>query len=162
MFDKLIPWKKKNDGLEVYHDEHPIARLRHEFDSVWERFWDDWKTGGLSNWQGTRMFGPRVDWDDNDKEYVLRAELPGFEAKDIDVKISGNVLTLRAERKEEGKGENGDGSYHRLNRFYETISLPQTVLADKIDASYHSGVLEVHLPKDESCQGKRIEVKLTK
>lgn len=74
----------------------------------------------------------RVDFDDTEKEYVLRAELPGFDPDELDVKISGNVLTLRAEHKEEG--QEGDGSYRRHQSFYESFTLPNGVLTDKTDA----------------------------
>ncbi|REJ66366.1 MAG: Hsp20/alpha crystallin family protein [Planctomycetota bacterium] len=158
MFDKLIPWKKKEGGdLQVRPEDHPIARLRHEFDDLWERFWEDWRRGDVSLFDNSRMFGSIVDLDDADKEYVLRAELPGFEPEDFDIRISGNVLTLRAEHKEEGKEKNGN--YHRFGSFYESFTLPEGVLSDKIDARYHSGVLEVHLPKSEECRAKQIEVK---
>ncbi len=48
MIDKLISWKKKNGGLKSSHDDHPISRLRSDFDQIWDRFWDDWNMGGLS------------------------------------------------------------------------------------------------------------------
>lgn len=158
MIDKLIPWKKKSGELKVRHDDHPISRLRDDFDQVWDRFWDDWNMGGLSKWSNSSwMLGTHVDFEDQDTEYVLRAELPGFEPSDFDVKISGNVLTLKAEHNEEGKEQNG--SYRRYGSFYESFTLPQGVRADNIDAKYHSGVLEISLPKSEECKGKRIEVK---
>lgn len=160
MFDKLIPWKKKEGGdLMVRNEDHPIARLRHEFDDLWNRFWDDWKGGDLSLWDDSRWLGSRVDLDDDEKEYVLRAELPGFEPGDFDVKVSGNVVTLKAEHKEEGKEKKGNGSYRRFGSFYESFTLPEGVQSDQIDARYHSGVLELHMPKSEECQAKRIEVK---
>jgi HSP20 family protein len=157
MIGKLVPWRKKGNELKA-HNHPSLSHLRSEFDQVWDRFWDDWSTGGLSKWEdGSRMLGAHVDLDDEEDEFVLRAELPGFEPNDFDVKVSGNVLTLKAEHKEEGKEKNG--SYRRYGSFYESFALPQGVQADNIGATYHSGVLEVHLPKSEQCQGKRIEVK---
>jgi HSP20 family protein len=160
MIDKLIPWKKKEGGdLKVRREDHPIGQLRRDFDELWNRFWDHWPTGGLSLWDDSRWFGSRVDLADSEKEYVLRAELPGFEPGEIDIKVSGNVLTLRAEHKEEGRSKKGNGSYHRYGSFCESLTLPRGVLSDQIDARYHSGVLEVHLPKSEERQAKRIKVK---
>jgi HSP20 family protein len=158
MFGKLIPWKKKHEGnVKAWKEEdHPVALLRHDFDEMWNRFWDDWRSG-LSLRDDTRWFGSQLAVDDKEKEYVVRAELPGFEPEDFELKVTGNVLTLRAEHKEDGKHENG-GTYHRYGSFSETFTLPRGVLSDKIDARYHSGVLEVHLPKSEDCQAKRIEV----
>jgi HSP20 family protein len=160
MFEKLIPWKRQKGGeLKVRHENDPVARLREDMGGLWNRFWDDWRSGGLSLWDDSRWLGSRVDFDDNEKEYRLRAELPGFEPGDFDVKVSGNVLTLQAEHKEEGKAKKGNGSYRRYGCFYESFTLPKGVLPDQIDARYHSGVLEVRLPKSEECRGKRIEVK---
>jgi HSP20 family protein len=160
MFGNLIPWKKQDGGdLKIRRENDPISRLRQDFDQLWDRFWDDWRSGGLSQLDDSRWLGSRVDFDDHEKEYLLRAELPGFEPGDFDVKVSGNVLTLRAEHNEEGSGKKGNGSYRRYGRFYESFTLPSGVLPDQIDARYHSGVLEVHLPKSEECQTKRIAVK---
>lgn len=148
MFDKLIPWKRNNGALKVRQDDlHPIAKLRNDFESVWDRWLDDMGVG-LSS---------RVNFNDDEKEYVMRAELPGFEPEDIDIKVSGNVLTVRAEHTEEGKEKNGN--FKRYGSFYESYTLPRGVREDRIDARYHSGVLEVHLPKSEECQTKRIAVK---
>lgn len=158
MLGNLVPWKKKNESLTDWKStDHPLVRLRQEFDELWNRFWDDWRTGTLSPREGTPFFGSRMELEDQEKAYVLRAELPGFEPKDFDVKISGNVLTLKAEHREEGK--KGNGSYHRFGSFFESITLPQGVLADKIEARYHSGIIELHLPKSPDCQSKKIEVK---
>ncbi len=162
MLNQLIPWKKKqNTNLKTQQDDHPIARFRHDFDELIDRFWDDWRHGGLSLPDTSRWFGSHVEFDDHENEYVLRAELPGFEPEEFDVKLSGNVLTLRAEHKEEGKDKDGNGNYRRWGSFYESFTLPQGVITDKIDAQYKSGVLEVHLPKSEEYQAKRIEVKST-
>lgn len=158
MFGKLIPRKKKEGrDLQVRYADHPIARLRQEFDDLWDRFWEDWQSGGLRTWDDPNWHGSRVALDDQEKEYVLRAELPGFEPEDFDVKVSGNVLTLRAEHKEEGK--KGNGSYQHFGSYYESFTLPQGVESDQIDARYHSGVLEVHMPKSEDVETKRIDVK---
>lgn len=175
MFKSLIPWKKRNNGnLTVRRDEptrkeqdyYPLARFRNEFDSLLERFFGD-------RWFGQQPFGslpslwndPQqkfewnwdLGWEDKGNEYVFHAELPGFEPEDFDVKVSGNALTVRAEHKDEKKEKNG--SSYRYGSFSRTFSLPRGVDEEKIDARYHSGVLEVHLPKTEEAQGKRIEVK---
>ena len=161
----LIPWKKKNN-LNVRREGelvpksfiednefYPMARFRRDFDQLWNRFWDDW--GGLSEWRGSG--GWNFDLDDKENEYLLHADLPGFEPDEIDVSVSGNVMTVRAEHKEEDKSKNG--SSYRYGQFYETFTLPSGVLSDKIDARYHNGVLEVHLPKSEECKAKRITVR---
>lgn len=146
MLDKLIPWKRTSGELKTRDEQHPLARFRQEFDDLWDRFWSDsaWTTSG-------------IDLDDTEKEFVVRADMPGFEPSEIDVRVSGNVLTLAAEHSEEQSDSNG--GWQRRGRVHRSFTLPQGVLADQIDATYRNGVLEVHLPKSEECKPKRIAVK---
>jgi len=96
-----------------------------------------------------------------DKEVVVRAEAPGFEPKDFDIHISGNTLTIKAEHKEEA--EEKETGYRRweqrYGQFQRSLPLSTDVNTDKVEARYHSGVLEVHLPRTEPSPRKRIEVK---
>jgi HSP20 family protein len=157
MFGELIPWKqrdKQSTGMWKGEENHPIALLRQEFDQIWDRFWSDWRAG-LSERGGG--LAPRVDLHETGNEYVIRAELPGFEPDDLDVKLSGNVLTVRAERKDEAGGTNG--GFRRYGEFCQSFTLPGEVVADQAVARYRSGVLEIEVPKNERCQPKRIEVK---
>lgn len=158
MFDKLMPWKSKHQNeLKVHRDDSSLRRWQQDFNRLWDQMWDDWGHNRLSQWNDSGLIGSRVDWEDHDHEYLVRAELPGFEPEDFDVKISGNLVTIRAEHKQEGE-ENG-GRFRRYGSFYESFRLPAAVNSESIDARYHSGVLELHLPKDENAKGRRIEVK---
>ena len=157
MFGALTPWKKKDQGkLDVWREEHPVAQLRNEFDQLWDRLLGDSGTG-MSLRDESRWFGPQVEFNDQEDQYVLRAEVPGFEPGDFDIKVSGNVLTVRAEHREERK--EGDGGFRHYGTFSESFTLPHGVKQDQIDARYHSGVLEVCMPKSEEARGRRIEVK---
>ena len=89
---------------------------------------------------------------------VRHAELPGFEPEDFDIKVTGDMLTVRAEHKDEKKEKNGGSSYH-YGSFTRSFSLPHGVNEQNIDARYHSGVLELRLPKTAEVCSKRIEVK---
>lgn len=159
MFGKLIPHKEhRQSDLKRRTDENfPLARLRREFDDLWDRFLEEGRSDGMSLWSDTAGLSSSVDWDEKEAEYVVRAEMPGFEPEDIDVKITGNVLTLHAEHREEGD-EKG-GGYRRYGSFYESFTLPQDIRDEEIDARYHNGVLELHLPKSEVSEAKRIDVK---
>ena len=134
MLGHLIPWKKRSGGeVNVWKDtDFPIMRLRQEFDQLWNRFLSDWRSGGLSLWDDSPLFGPRVQWEESDKEYTVQAELPGFEPNEIDVKVSGNIVTISAEHHEESKHRNG--GYRRYGSFRESFTLPADALPDKIDA----------------------------
>lgn len=159
MFEKLLPHREhRQGGLKRRQEEsHPLARLRRDFDELWDRFLEEGQTG-LSFGGESSMLGAQVDWDDKEDEYVVRAELPGFEPNEIDVKVAGNVLTMQAEHREEG--EEKEAGYRRYGSFYESFTLPQNIREESIDARYHNGVLELHLPKCETTsQAKRIAVK---
>ncbi|HHM12341.1 MAG TPA: Hsp20/alpha crystallin family protein [Planctomycetaceae bacterium] len=161
----LTPWKKRQTSLPIQREEsrmdvwEPLARFREEFDALMEDFFGG-RFGELSRFVGWEPGRPGqwdFGWEEKDDEYLLTAEIPGFEPEEIDVKLSGNVLTVRASHKEE-KSDKESATY-RYGEFYRTITLPSGVDTDKIDARYHSGVLEVHVPKSEEFQGRRIEVK---
>jgi len=104
----------------------------------------------------------RVDLEDKDDEFVLTAELPGFEKDDIDVRVTDRTLRLEAEHAEETEEEE-EGEYVKRERHRasvaRSISLPERVDADEISAAFNDGVLTVRLPKSEPMtQGKQIEI----
>jgi HSP20 family protein len=133
--------------------EHPFELMRREFDSLFDRFFGSWPSLFEQGWMGGPGWG--VDLEDTGTELVIRAEAPGFEAKDFDVQISGDLLTIQAERKEEG----GKEEQRRWTRLHRTLSLPSGVDASKVEARYVNGILELHLPKTPEAQPRRIEVK---
>jgi len=152
----LIPWKKKQNELSPATTladplERRIVQFRDEFNSLVDRFWEnDW-----GNAFGSLSWG--LDLDENENEFVVHAEAPGFEAQDFDVQVRGNYLTIRAEHKDEEKNDK-NGSYYRYGQYQRTVTLPHGAQTDNIDARYHSGVLELHIPKGEEAKGKRITV----
>jgi HSP20 family protein len=106
---------------------------------------------------------PPVDIFENDNhEIVIKAEMPGLERGDIDLRVENNTLTLRGERKRESEVK--DDSYHRVERAYGTFSrsfsLPATVDAGKVTADYKDGVLTVVLPTREEAKPRQIQVKV--
>jgi HSP20 family protein len=117
---------------------------------------DDWALGG--------SWAPVVDIFEHEGNLVLKAELPGVDPKDVDVRVENNTLTLRGERKfaSEVKRE----KYHRVERAYGTFSrsftLPNVVDTDKIKAEYKDGVLQVTLPTREEAKPKQIAVAVSK
>jgi HSP20 family protein len=108
-------------------------------------------------------FTPRVDVEEDEKEVRVTAELPGMDAKDIDISIHRDVLTLRGEKSSEH--EEKKGQYHRIERSYGSferqIPLGMEVDAGKAEAEYKNGVLTVTLPKPagEAAKTRRIKVK---
>ena len=103
---------------------------------------------------------PVVDIYEDDQEFVVKAELPGLESKDVDVQIQENVLTLKGERRLER--EIDKERYHRLERSYGTFqrsfTLPNIVEEEKVKAKFKDGVLEIRIPKEERVKPKQIKV----
>jgi HSP20 family protein len=106
---------------------------------------------------------PPVDIFENDQhEIVLKAELPGINREDIDLRVENNLLTIRGERKREQ--ENKQEAYHRVERSYGTFSrsfsLPSTVDTENVSADFKDGVLTVTLPAREEAKPRQIQVKV--
>ncbi|MGC2577886.1 MAG: Hsp20/alpha crystallin family protein [Terrimicrobiaceae bacterium] len=105
---------------------------------------------------------PLVDIAEDDKEYLIKAELPEVKKEDVKVTVEGGVLTITGERKFE-KEEKGK-KYHRLERAYgsfmRSFTLPEGAAGDKISAEFKDGVLKVHLAKSPEAKPKSINVKV--
>ena len=108
------------------------------------------------------IWQPPVDIYEDENSVVIKAELPGVDQKEIDIRIEDNTLTLRGERKhsQEVKKEN----YHRVERFYGTFqrsfSLPHTIDQERVKATCDQGVLTITLPKREEKKPKQINVEV--
>jgi len=104
---------------------------------------------------------PRVDLVDREAEILVRAEVPGIDKEHLDVDLSGELLTIRGERRKEEKTEEGDVYRAEIARgtFVRTLRLPAEVDAEKVEATFKDGLLEIHLPKLATTKRQRIEVK---
>jgi len=107
-------------------------------------------------------WAPLVDIIEDDREYLVKAELPEVKKGDVKVSVENGMLTIRGERQFE-KEEKGK-KYHRVERgygsFVRSFALPDIADADKVSAEFRDGVLRVHLPKTEKAKSKQIEVKV--
>ena len=105
---------------------------------------------------------PLVDITEDDKEYLITAELPEVKKEDVKVAVENGVLTISGERKSEKEEKNK--KYHRIERAYGSFErsfiVPDDADADKVNAEFKDGVLKVHLPKSERSKAKQIEVKV--
>jgi HSP20 family protein len=106
---------------------------------------------------------PLVDITEDDKEYLIKAELPEVKKEDVKVTVENGLLTISGERKIE-KEEKGK-RYHRVERAYgsfvRSFSLPDDADGNKVNADFKDGVLRVHLAKSEHAKPKQIEVKVS-
>lgn len=118
------------------------------------RYADDESPLTTSDWV------PAVDIKEEDERYVIHADIPGVEAKDIDVNMEDGILSIRGQR--ESRSEEEREGYKRVERvrgsFYRRFSLPDGADSESISAKYKDGVLEILIPKQVKVLPKRIEV----
>ena len=161
MTTSLLPWTKRKPeavskgGLLTRLEEFPfqLSRMRAEFDRLLERLaaeWPSYREGDARRWG--------LEVEDQDDAIIVRAEAPGFEVGDFDLQLSDNRLVLRAAKKVETKGKKGETETQE-QECYQSVTLPDGIERDKVEAKYHSGVLTVTLPKTAEAKAKRIAVK---
>lgn len=114
----------------------------------------------IASVDGVGAWLPPVDIVEEADRLVFRAEVPGVAKDDLDIKVENGTLVLRGEKKQERETE-GENA-HRVERTYGSFSrsfvLPSTVDADKVEARYRDGVLEIVLPKAEEAKPRRISI----
>ncbi|MBD3881257.1 Hsp20/alpha crystallin family protein [Phormidium tenue FACHB-886] len=110
-----------------------------------------------------RAWSPAVELKELGDAFVLRAQLPGVEAKDLDVQVMKDKVTIAGEHRYEQQNQaNGySKSEFRYGKFYRTIGLPVAIQNDKVEADYKDGVLSLTLPKVAEAQNKVVKVNLT-
>ena len=96
----------------------------------------------------------------NKRQFIVKAELPGLDPKDVNVSITGNLLTIKGEKKKET--EEKDENHHFVERYFgsfqRSFELPANIKQEKIDASFDKGVLKVTLPKTDEAKKKEIKI----
>jgi len=127
-----------------------------------DRLFDDAFTRPLRLYDGGgQMSMPAVDMYQTDNEIVVKAAIPGVKADDVQINVTGEVLTIKGEIKE--KEEVKEKAYHlreqRWGMFERTLALPTDVIADKAKAEFANGILTITLPKAEEVRPKTINIK---
>ncbi len=132
-------------------------RLNRLFNETFSRAFGE-EPGAAGTWT------PAVDIYENDNNLVLKAELPGVDPKDVEVRVEDNTLYLKGERRFEKEVK--EEHYHRIERAYgsftRSFALPGSVSAEKVDAQYKDGVLTVTMPKREEAKPKTIKINVSK
>jgi HSP20 family protein len=144
----LVPYRKGH--------RHSLANLHNEMDDLFDSFFRglDRPFMGYKAW-------PAIDVAEEEDSIIVRAEVPGCKAEDIDISVYGNTLTISGEKKlSEEKKEKG--YYHMessYGSFRRELTLPTDVDQGKIDASCKDGVLSIKLPKAEKTKAVKVKVK---
>ena len=135
----------------IRYENRPFSQFQREL----SRFFDERSDVVTSDW------APRVDIKEYDDKFVLDADVPGVDPKDIDITMEDGVLSVRGKRELENVEERKN--FRRVERsygsFYRRFSLPETVDGNNIKAKAKDGVLTVEIPKLEKVQPRRIEIK---
>jgi HSP20 family protein len=141
----MVPWRKET--------ENPLAVFPGELGALYHRL-----LGGfplLKEFENERLWNVEVT--EAEKEVLIRMEVPGFEPEDFTLEVKGDRLYLKAEHpapKEEKEAK----AAKMMRRYERVLTLPEGLALDKVEARYHSGVLEVRLPRAEEKIPRRIPV----
>ena len=139
-----------------------------EFERLMDGYFNrQWLFRPRRNWLKAPEFSAGFEWNapdvdviDHDKELLVKAEIPGIDKNNLDISVSGNVLTIKGSKKEERKEEKDNYfmSEIRSGSFARTLTLPAEVDSDKVKARYENGVLELTLPKSPNAARRTIKV----
>jgi len=140
----LAPWR----GMDVLRQE-----MERVFDRFFEPRWDEFEAGGA--------WAPKLDVSETKDAYMVKAEIPGVDQKDLSVSLQNQILTIKGEKHKEK--EEKDEKYHRVERswgeFTRAIALPGAADTEKVNATFKEGVLTITLPKTPAAKGTTIPVK---
>lgn len=154
----LLPAVQRPERSDV---DHPFYSLQRQMNSLFDDFFSGFdmvprslKTGGFAS------FIPSVDVKESDKEFTIRAELPGVEEKDIEVTVANDAITIKGEKREEK--EDKSKNYYYMERSYgsfnRVIPLSSETDANKAEASFKNGVLNITVPKNQTAKAKGTKV----
>jgi len=161
------PAQAQKEGSKAparWQDRDFLGSLRHEVERVFEDF--DREIWGMpSRWRAPHLeplrraqlaftMTPSVDVVEKDGTFELKADLPGVDEKNIEIKLNGDILTIKGQREErkEEKKEDYYISERQFGSFERSFRVPANIEADKIDARFNKGVLTVTLPKKPGAQ----------
>jgi HSP20 family protein len=134
--------------------ENGVTTFKKEMDRLFDRFWEGNETQGT--WE------PRLDVYETKEAFLIKAEVPGIDPKDIQVNLENGVLVLRGEKKQEV--EKKDERYYRSERMFGTfvrgLRLPTPVDGTKVNAFFKHGLLTIMLPKAAEAMGQSIPIKV--
>lgn len=139
-----------------WRPEKDLFNLREDFNRLFGNFLFNQNFDPLESAGWT----PRVDIEETDDEYLIKAEIPGIEKKDVKVTLENNILTICGERREEteSKKKNYLRRESAYGSFCRSFNLPHAIDAKKIKASFKDGILNINVPKTEEAKPKQIDI----
>ena len=145
-------------ALVRWDSSRELSSLQSEMNRLFQSFFDTPATSGGTG--SLRRWHPAMDLVETEDHFVLRADLPGVAESDVKVELEDNVLTLSGERRHEQEVKKG--GYYRIERasgaFARTLTLPEGVDAEAVEATFDKGVLEVRIPKPAERKPRRVAI----
>lgn len=110
------------------------------------------------------LWSPNIDVVEKENEYLIKAELPGVKEEDVEVSLTGDMLTISGEKQEESEEERKGYYYSEASygSFSRSLTIPSNVDPDSIEANFNNGILEVSLPKIAEAKPRRVQVSAKK
>ncbi|MBM4018747.1 MAG: Hsp20/alpha crystallin family protein [Planctomycetes bacterium] len=133
-----------------------LASLREEMNDLLGRFWSATaEPFGLAEWS------PPLDISETDDAVMVDVEVPGLDPAAMDISVTGDVLTIRGEKRDQGAvpGRNYHRAERRYGAFTRSLTLPAPVEADQVEAKARFGVLSIRLPKKAAARARRVQIK---
>lgn len=155
------PLARRSDPLPDFRRGDPFSAFRHEMDRLFDSFFAPAQVGRFAA-LGDFPFNPALDLTENEKEVRLRADLPGVEEKDVEIRLDGDLVTIRGEKREE-RSENGDQRRfveRSYGSFERSVRLPFTPDEEDVKADFKNGVLTITAkkPPELARASKRIPI----
>ena len=145
----------------ILSERDPFRDIQTEVNRLFDNFLG--RPTGTAPATGGRVWMPVVDMYETNDGFVLNFELPGVQEKDISLSITGDVLTVKGERRLDQE-LNGDSYLHTervYGKFERSVRLPMPVQAERVRATYRDGVLEVSLPKTDEARPKEVKIEVS-
>lgn len=167
MIKDLLPWKKSKANEVPARQSDAVTDLHRKMNDLFNSFFDDfdntsWWPSSIS--KELKQIFPNFEVSETDEALDISAELPGMDAKDINVSIDGNLLSIKGEKKDEheDKKKNVHITERRYGSFQRSLDIPAESLdLDKVESNFTKGVLHLKLPKTAEAKSRRRKIEVT-
>lgn len=150
--------RKGTNGLRSFFPAHPFGLLSQEIDDLLGRFSEGWE----GEWPVSQRM-PSMDLTESNGSLEVKMDVPGMSPEEIEIEVTGDVLTVTGKHEEETNEEDKDRKVHRVERrtgsFRRSVTLPCAVKEGDVAAEYQDGVLTISLPKTDAAKSHRIPIK---
>ena len=148
------------NALQMWDPARELENVRRDFDDFVGRFF-----GGTPRWMkrfGEMMEEPRIESYIENDHLIVNAELPGVDPKEVEVTVSGNMLTIRGSKEQRREKKERDFLHQELSygRIERSLALPPGTTGEGIRATYRNGILEVNIPMPKELSTRKVQVQI--